>query len=101
MLVLSGGLPTTAMWDAQVPSFAPRHASCASITRATGAPVRKAASPSAHRTSLLALLDELGSSALVCGLSLGGMVGQRLGANAPERLERLVLACTGARLGDA
>jgi 3-oxoadipate enol-lactonase len=29
-----------------------------------------------------------------CGLSLGGMVGMWLGANAPDRVERLVLACT-------
>ena len=29
-----------------------------------------------------------------CGLSLGGMVGMWIAANAPERLERLVLACT-------
>ena len=29
-----------------------------------------------------------------CGLSLGGMVGMWLAANVPERVERLVLACT-------
>ena len=34
------------------------------------------------------------------GLSIGGMVGQWLGANAPERVEKLVLACTGAKLGE-
>lgn len=33
-----------------------------------------------------------------CGLSLGGMVGMWLAANAPERLDRLVLACTAARM---
>ena len=32
-----------------------------------------------------------------CGLSLGGMIGQWLGAKAPERLTRLVLANTSAR----
>lgn len=35
-----------------------------------------------------------------CGLSLGGMVGMWLGVNAPERVERLLLACTGPKLGD-
>lgn len=34
-----------------------------------------------------------------CGVSIGGMVGLWLGANAPDRVERLVLACTGATLG--
>jgi pimeloyl-ACP methyl ester carboxylesterase len=33
------------------------------------------------------------------GVSLGGMVGQWLGANASERLDKLVLACTGAKVG--
>ncbi|HZR95070.1 MAG TPA: alpha/beta fold hydrolase [Gaiellaceae bacterium] len=33
------------------------------------------------------------------GVSIGGMVGQWLGANAPERLDKLVLACTGAKIG--
>jgi 3-oxoadipate enol-lactonase len=33
------------------------------------------------------------------GLSMGGAVGQWLGANAPDRLDGLVLACTSARFG--
>ncbi len=36
-----------------------------------------------------------------CGLSIGGVTGMWLGANAPERIERLVLACTAARIGTA
>lgn len=47
----------------------------------------------------LAILDEEGvERASWCGLSLGGMVGMWIGANAPERLDRLVLACTAARM---
>jgi 3-oxoadipate enol-lactonase len=34
------------------------------------------------------------------GLSLGGAVGMRLAADHPERVERLVLACTAARFGE-
>ncbi len=34
------------------------------------------------------------------GLSLGGAVGMRLALDVPERLERLVLACTAARFGE-
>jgi 3-oxoadipate enol-lactonase len=43
----------------------------------------------------LAVMDGLGLERVNwCGLSMGGMVGQWLGANAPERIERLVLANT-------
>ena len=49
---------------------------------------------------LLALLDELGVARFsFCGLSLGGAVGMWLGANAGDRLERLVLAGTSAYFG--
>ncbi len=45
------------------------------------------------------LLDEEGvERASWCGVSLGGMVGMWLGATAPERLDRLVLACTAAHM---
>lgn len=47
----------------------------------------------------LRLLDRLNlASVSFCGLSLGGMVGMWLGANAPERIDRLVLCCTAARM---
>ena len=49
----------------------------------------------------LALLDALGLKHVAwCGLSLGGMIGQWIGANAPERLTHLVLANTSPRLTD-
>jgi 3-oxoadipate enol-lactonase len=44
---------------------------------------------------VLAILDDLNIEKVHwCGLSMGGMVGQWLGANAPERIERLVLTNT-------
>jgi 3-oxoadipate enol-lactonase len=44
---------------------------------------------------VLELMDALGTErAHYCGLSLGGMVGMWLAANAPERIDRLVLLCT-------
>jgi 3-oxoadipate enol-lactonase len=50
-------------------------------------------------TDALALLDELGvERASWIGLSLGGMVAMWIAASAPERLDRLVLACTSARV---
>ena len=46
------------------------------------------------------LMDALGlRRASFCGISIGGMVGMWLGANAPERIERLILMCTAASLG--
>ena len=43
----------------------------------------------------LAIMDALDLKKVNwCGLSMGGMVGQWLGANAPDRIERLVLANT-------
>ncbi len=44
---------------------------------------------------VLAILDDLNIDKVHwCGLSMGGMVGQWLGANAPERIDRLILANT-------
>jgi pimeloyl-ACP methyl ester carboxylesterase len=49
---------------------------------------------------VLRLVDEQGVSRFsFCGLSLGGMVGMWLGANAADRIDLLVLACTSARFG--
>jgi 3-oxoadipate enol-lactonase len=49
---------------------------------------------------VLLLMDRLEiEKAHFCGLSLGGMTGMWLAAHAPERVRRLVLCCTSARLG--
>jgi 3-oxoadipate enol-lactonase len=103
VLVLSGGLgTTTAMWDAQIPAFAPSYRVLRIDHPGHGrspVPDGRVAIDDIGR-ALVELLDELGIAQVAfCGLSLGGMVGQWLGANAPERIERLVLACTGAALG--
>ena len=51
---------------------------------------------------VIELMDALEiERASYCGLSIGGMVGIWLGANAPERIERLVLVCTSAHLPPA
>ncbi|MEP7022644.1 MAG: 3-oxoadipate enol-lactonase [Actinomycetota bacterium] len=48
---------------------------------------------------VLALLDERQiAKAAYCGISLGGMVGMWLAANAPDRITRLGLCCTSAYL---
>lgn len=49
----------------------------------------------------LVLLDRAGVETVrAVGLSMGGAIGLWLAANAPERIERLVLANTGAAFGD-
>jgi 3-oxoadipate enol-lactonase len=49
---------------------------------------------------LASLLDQLDvARASVCGLSLGGAVGMCFAATYPERVDRLVLACTSAYFG--
>jgi len=51
---------------------------------------------------VLAILDDLNIEKVHwCGLSMGGMVGQWLGANAPERIDRLILANTTSHYPDS
>src|SRR6202049_4222170 len=50
---------------------------------------------------VLAVLYALGIEKINwCGLSMGGMVGQWLGANAPGRIERLLLTNTASYFAD-
>lgn len=49
---------------------------------------------------VLALADHVGAKCFhFCGLSMGGLIGQWLALNAPQRLEKLVLCDTAARIG--
>ncbi len=52
-------------------------------------------------SDVIALMDRLRlDRASYCGLSIGGMVGQWLAGNHPERIDKLVLIATSAYLGD-
>jgi 3-oxoadipate enol-lactonase len=102
-LVLSNSLGTTlAMWDPQVPAFAERFRLVRYDTRGHGrSPVPTPPYDIADLgADLLALLDRLEIERVsVCGLSLGGMTALWVAANAPDRVDRLVLCSTSARLG--
>lgn len=51
-------------------------------------------------SDLVALLDRLEiERATLCGLSIGGMISMWVAVHAPERVDRLVLCCTSAKLG--
>lgn len=90
-------------WDAQAADLAPHFRVLRYDTRGHGASMVPAGDYSIERLGrdVLALTDALGIDRFAfCGLSLGGMIGQWLGAQVPERLTHLVLANTTARVAD-
>jgi 3-oxoadipate enol-lactonase len=102
-LLLSNSLGTNlSMWDPQVPEWA-RHFHVVRYDsrghgRSTAAD--RPCSIGLLAQDALAILDALGiEKAHFCGLSKGGMVGQWLATHHRERLERVVLANTAARMG--
>lgn len=101
MLLLGSLGSTLAMWDAQVPALRERHRVIRADLRGHG---RSPVPPGPYALAdlggdVLALLDRLGVERTdVCGLSIGGMVAMWLALEAPERVGRLVLICTSARL---
>ena len=102
VVVLSNSLGSTyAMWDAQADALAERFRVVRYDTRGHGrSPVPDGPYDIDDLADdLVALLDRLGvERAHVVGLSLGGMTAMRLAARDPERVDRLVVLCTGARL---
>ncbi|MBA3409352.1 MAG: 3-oxoadipate enol-lactonase [Geodermatophilaceae bacterium] len=102
VLLLNSLGSTLEMWERQVPTLAERFLVIRCDARGHGeSPVP----PGPYVLDDLvddavALLDNLGiERANVAGLSLGGMVAMRLAARRSERVDRLALLCTSARLG--
>ena len=102
-LVLSNSLGTTQdLWSRQLPELAERFRVLTYDHPGHGASelTEQPCTVEAFADDLLEVLDELGLDRVsVCGVSLGGMVGMALAVKAPERVERLVLACTSSYLG--
>jgi 3-oxoadipate enol-lactonase len=102
-LLLSNSLGTTfRMWDAQMPHLSEAFRVIRYDSRGHGQSDAPAGDYSIARlgADAIAVLDSLHmETAAFVGLSKGGMVGQWLGAHAPERLTRLVLANTAAWMG--
>lgn len=103
VLVLSNSLGTDLhMWDAQVPAFTRHFRVLRYDTRGHG---QSLVSEGPYRIDqlgrdVLALLDALDiPKAHFCGLSMGGLIGQWLAINAPERIQHLVLCNTAAKIG--
>jgi 3-oxoadipate enol-lactonase len=102
VLAFSNSLGTTgAMWDQQAAALAGRFRILRYDVRGHG---DTPAPPGPYSLAelggdVIALLDRLGIERVsFCGLSIGGMTGLWLGANAPERLSSLTVCCTGAQL---
>ena len=100
-LLLGGSLGTTrAMWEPQA-SLSDRYRLIAFDHRGHGGSPAPDGPYSIAELGedVLALLDALEiERASYCGLSIGGMVGLWLAINAPQRIDRLTLICTGAYL---
>ena len=104
VLMLCNSLGTTLdMWEPQMPAFLAQFRVLRYDTRGHG---QSEVTPGEYSIAklgkdALALLDHLGIERVsFCGLSMGGMTGMWLGINSPERIWRLVLCNTGAKLGD-
>jgi 3-oxoadipate enol-lactonase len=104
VLMLSNSLGTNLhMWDDQVPAWS-RHFR---IVRYDRRGHGKSSVPKGRYTmerlgrDVLTVLDTLAIPKINwCGLSMGGMVGQWVGANAPNRVDKLILSNTSSYFAD-
>ena len=97
-LVLSHSLACSArMWDPQIAAFKDRYRILAYDMRGHGASAAPTGSYSLDMLAddVLALMQQLKiASAVFCGLSIGGMIGQTLALKQPAKFERMVVADT-------
>jgi 3-oxoadipate enol-lactonase len=104
VLMLSNSLGTNLhMWDDQAPEWS-KHFRLVRYDRRghgnSGVP-NGPYSMERFGRDVLAVLDALKIRRINwCGLSMGGMVGQWLGANAPDRVEKLILSNTNSYYAD-
>jgi 3-oxoadipate enol-lactonase len=103
VLVLSNSLGTNRhMWDSQVAAFTEHFQVLRYDTRGHGESLVSPGTYSIEQLGgdVLALLDALQLDKVhFCGLSMGGLIGQWLGINAGERLHKLVICNTAAKIG--
>jgi 3-oxoadipate enol-lactonase len=105
VLLLGGSLGTTLeMWDPQVSELSAAHRVVRFEHRGHGGSPVPTGPYTIDQlgTDVVTMLDRLGLSHVsYCGLSIGGMVGQWLAINAPERIDKLILLCTSPHLPPA
>nr|WP_206768696.1 MULTISPECIES: 3-oxoadipate enol-lactonase [Pseudomonas] len=104
VLVLSNSLGTDLhMWDEQIPAFSEHFRVLRFDTRGHGQSLVTEGPYSIEQLGrdVLAMLDQLNIDKVhFCGLSMGGLIGQWLGIHAGERLRKLVVCNTAAKIGD-
>lgn len=105
ILVFSNSLGTNfSMWDTQIPTFSAHFRILRYDTRGHG---QTSVTPGPYTITQLgrdvvALLDAFSiERAHFCGLSMGGAIGMWLGIFAADRIKRLALCNTGAKIGTA
>jgi 3-oxoadipate enol-lactonase/4-carboxymuconolactone decarboxylase len=103
VLVLSHSIGTDhGMWEPQIADLIQHFQVLRYDTRGHGATDAPAGAYSVEQfgNDVLALADKLSIGKFAfCGLSMGGAIGQWLAVNAPGRIEHLILANTGPKLG--
>lgn len=104
VLVFSNSLGSDmGMWDELVPYLLPFFRVLQYDTRGHGG---SKITPEPYTIELLGndvidLLDQLDiQTAYFCGLSMGGLIGQWLGINRPDRIKKLIISNTGAKIGN-
>lgn len=104
-LVLSNSLGVALeMWDAQMAAFSKDFRVLRYDTRGLGASSVPTGPYSVEQlgADLLNLLDALEiKEACFCGVSMGGQLGQWLGIHAADRIRKIVIASTAAKIGTA
>ncbi|HKW65240.1 MAG TPA: 3-oxoadipate enol-lactonase [Candidatus Acidoferrum sp.] len=102
-LILSNSLGSDlSMWDLQIPEFTKSFLVLRSDTRGHG---KSSVTPAPYTIEqlakdVLALADSQRFKRFhFCGLSMGGQIGMWLAANAPQRLNKVVLCSTAAKIG--
>lgn len=102
-LMLSNSLGCTmAMWEPQLPVLSKLFRVIRYDRRGHGkSGMNGPVSMERYGKDVLAILDDLNIDKVHwCGLSMGGMVGQWLGANAPDRFNKMILANTSCYYPD-
>jgi 3-oxoadipate enol-lactonase len=105
VLLLCNGLGTNVhMWDSQIDAFSKHFRVLRYDTRGHGQSEVTAGPYAIEQLSwdVVRLLDALQLEQVnFCGLSMGGLTGMFLGANARKRFKKLVLCSTAAKIGTA